>query len=68
MTKVSTDPIADMLTRIRNAIASGKTEVVLPHSNIKQEVAKVLVECGFILNVAVDKDNYGKNLLITINR
>jgi ribosomal protein S8 len=36
---VSTDPIADMLTRIRNAVAVNKNQVILPHSNIKQTVA-----------------------------
>ncbi|MCH7759162.1 30S ribosomal protein S8 [Patescibacteria group bacterium] len=37
-----TDPIADMLTRIRNAIAVKKPEIVLPHSKIKIEIAKLL--------------------------
>ena len=37
-----TDPIADMLTRIRNASASGKSELVLPASKIKIEIAKIL--------------------------
>ncbi|MFH0928566.1 MAG: 30S ribosomal protein S8 [bacterium] len=43
-----TDPISDMLTRIRNASASGKTEVVMPYSNLKYAVAKVLSESSFV--------------------
>jgi small subunit ribosomal protein S8 len=37
-----TDPIADMLTRIRNAAAAGKSELILPASKIKIEIAKIL--------------------------
>jgi small subunit ribosomal protein S8 len=48
---VSTDPIADMLTRIRNAIAVNKRQIVLPHSNIKEKVAEVLVKDGFLSKV-----------------
>ncbi len=43
-----TDPIADMLTRIRNAVAVKKTEVVLPYSKIKHEIAKILKKEGYI--------------------
>ncbi len=43
-----TDPIADMLTRIRNASAVNKTEVVLPMSKIKYNIAKILEEEGWI--------------------
>ena len=41
---VSTDPIADMLTRIRNAILVRKNEIELPYSKIKESVAKLLVD------------------------
>lgn len=67
MSKTTTDPIADMLTRIRNAIAVRKTEVTLPHSNVKEAVAKLLKDSGFIDGVAVGKATVGKNLTITIN-
>lgn len=67
MSKTSTDPIADMLTRIRNAIAVRKTEVSLPHSNVKEAVAKLLKDSGFVDGVAVDKATVGKSLTITIN-
>jgi len=43
-----TDPIADMLTRIRNAVAVRKAEIVLPYSKIKFSIAKILKAEGFI--------------------
>ncbi len=46
-----TDPIADMLTRIRNAVAVKKPEVVLPFSKLKFNIAKVLEREGFVGNV-----------------
>lgn len=42
------DPIADMLTRIRNAIMTGHTNVAMPSSNLKVAIAKILKEEGFI--------------------
>lgn len=45
-----TDPIADMLTRIRNAIAAGHTRVDVPGSKLKVEVARILKEEGYINN------------------
>lgn len=42
------DPIADMLTRIRNAVMSGQALVALPSSKIKMEIAKILKEEGFL--------------------
>lgn len=46
-----TDPIADMLTRIRNAMAVKKTEVILPSSKIKFAVAEILKQTGYIKKV-----------------
>jgi small subunit ribosomal protein S8 len=63
---VSTDPIADMFTRIRNAIAVNKHEVSMPHSKIKEAVAKILADNGFLESVSVS-DNGFKILNITIN-
>ena len=68
MSTLSTDPIADMLTRIRNAIAVRKYEVILPHSNVKESVAKLLKETRFIDDVKVGKATIGKELTIVINR
>ena len=42
------DPIADMLTRVRNAVLSGHAQVAMPSSNIKIEIAKILKEEGFL--------------------
>ncbi len=56
-----TDPISDMLTRIRNASAVGKYEVVLPMSKVKHEIAKILEKEGWIQKVEVIKGNNEKN-------
>ena len=42
------DPIADMLTRIRNGVMASQSVVAIPHSNIKVEIARILKEEGFI--------------------
>ncbi len=68
MSTTTTDPIADMLSRIRNAIAVNKTEVSLPHSNVKEAVAKLLEQSKFIDKVNVEKAEVGKTLKITINQ
>ena len=66
-TLTSTDPIADMLTRIRNAIAVNAEIVRLPHSKIKETIAKILVDNGFIAKVETDGEGIQKQLVITIN-
>jgi small subunit ribosomal protein S8 len=43
-----TDPIADMLTRIRNGLSAGKTDVTMPLSKLKQSIAQVLKDEGYI--------------------
>lgn len=48
MSNVTNDPIADMLTRIRNALTRGKPEVIVPMSKIKIEIARILKEEGYI--------------------
>lgn len=57
-----TDPIADFLTRIRNGQSSGKTEVSCPSSKIKQAIAGVLKDEGYIEEFAVANDD-GKPVL-----
>lgn len=64
---VSTDPIADMLTRIRNAINVRKHEVSMPHSKAKEAVALLLKESNFVNGVNVSDATIGKTLKITIN-
>jgi small subunit ribosomal protein S8 len=48
-----TDPIADLLTRIRNAIMAGHKVVEAPASNLKKEVARILFEKGYILSYKI---------------
>lgn len=64
---VSTDPISDMLTRIRNAIAVNKHEVRMPYSKIKQSVAELLQQNNFVDGVAVAGEGIEKALIVTIN-
>ncbi len=52
-----TDPIADLLTRIRNAALIKKKEVMIPSSKLKTEVAKIFKEEGYIRNFKVIDDN-----------
>ena len=62
-----TDPIADMLTRIRNASAAGKTELVLPFSKFKLNLANLLAKEGFVAAVSESIDeNKHKVLKISL--
>ncbi len=63
---VSTDPISDMLTRIRNALAVHKTEVSLPHSSVKESVAKILKDNGYISDISVAKDGFRKTMTLAL--
>jgi small subunit ribosomal protein S8 len=68
VTVITTDPIADMLTRIRNAISVNKAEISMPHSNAKETVAKILAKNGFLTDVKPAKNEDGrKELHIVIN-
>ena len=61
------DPIADMLTRIRNAHSANKTEVSMPSSKKKVAIAKVLKDEGYITDYAIQEDKSNKvTLLITL--
>jgi small subunit ribosomal protein S8 len=51
------DPIADMLTRIRNAAMAKKKEVLVPYSKIKFEIAKILQKENFLASVELSEDN-----------
>jgi small subunit ribosomal protein S8 len=53
-----TDPIADMLTRIRNAIMAEKKDVVVPLSRIKLEIAKIFKREGYISDFKVDRNAF----------
>lgn len=61
-----TDPIADMLTRIRNANSNGAPEVGIPFSKFKLEVANVLRREGFVNGVTIEGDGPARKLLIVM--
>jgi len=60
------DPIADMLTRIRNAGKAGLPEVAMPSSNMKAAVAEVLKQTGFIGDWQVEGADVAKTLTLTL--
>ena len=61
-----TDPIADMLTRIRNAVKSKHTTVDVPYSKVKNEIAKILLEEGFVADTELVENGTQKNIRITL--
>lgn len=66
MSKVS-DPIADYLTRVRNAILAKHRVVDIPASNIKKELTKILMEKGYILNYKFeDEQGFQGNIKIAL--
>ncbi len=67
MSTVSTDPIADMLTRIRNGIAVRKTEISMPHSKVKEAVGRLLLANRFIEGVEVRDAEVGKVLRLSLS-
>jgi len=63
---IISDPIADMLTRIRNANQMRHTEVSVPASKLKQDIAKILEHEGFIAGFKLEKSEVQDNILITL--
>ena len=63
---MNTDPIADFLTRIRNANSAGLRTVVIPSSKIKKEITKILFDQGFILNYQFTNDNVQGSIKIAL--
>ena len=61
-----TDPIADMLTRIRNANQNRASSVVIPTSKVKEEIAKILKDEGFIEDYTIDGEGVQKNITLTL--
>ena len=61
-----TDPIADMLTRVRNANSAHKESVAMPHSKIKEHIAEILKREGFIADFSVNAEPVGKTLNIIL--
>ena len=60
------DPLADMLTRIRNAQMAGKASVSMPSSKLKQAVAAVLLEEGYIAGHRVEQDGAKSDLVVDL--
>lgn len=56
MSNVTNDPISDMLTRIRNALMARQTEVKIPKSKIKVEIARILTEQGYVKDYTVGEE------------
>lgn len=63
---IMTDPIADMLTRIRNALQQKHETVSMPVSKEKKAIAEILKEEGYITDYKVDGEGVHKNLTITL--
>lgn len=62
-----TDPIADYLTRMRNAIAARHRVVEIPASNVKKEITKILFEKGYILNYKFEnEESHNKSIKIAL--
>jgi len=61
-----TDPVADYLTRIRNAVAAKHRMVEVPASNLKKNITKILFEKGYILNYKFEDNNVQGNIKIAL--
>lgn len=60
------DPISDMLTRIRNATRAGVPDVAIPHSRLKGEIARILKGEGYIADFEADKEGVRKTLRLRL--
>ncbi|MBP8973610.1 MAG: 30S ribosomal protein S8 [Anaerolineae bacterium] len=60
------DPIADMLTRIRNAIMAGHSTVAIPHSKTKLAIAQILKDEGYVADVVVEEGKPAPTIVITL--
>ena len=63
----STDPIADMLSRIRNAIMANRTDTAIPYSKLKAQIADILVSTGFIDKAEVTGEGKDKVINLILN-
>jgi small subunit ribosomal protein S8 len=61
-----TDPIADFLTRIRNGIQAAHETVIIPSSNLKREIARILDEQGYIEGFDVEPGTPGERIVIRL--
>lgn len=60
------DPIADMLTRVRNALMAGKKETEMPYSRIKETIAKILVKEGYLTGMSCRRKKFKSKTMKTI--
>ncbi|MFP4847221.1 30S ribosomal protein S8 [Winogradskyella sp. PE311] len=58
-----TDPIADYLTRVRNAVKANHRVVEIPASNLKKEITKILFDQGFVLSYKFDDDSTAQGII-----
>ena len=61
-----TDPIADMITRIKNAVAAGHKDLVMPHSKLKMAVAKQLKDFNYIESFTLDESGQFKQMKLVM--
>lgn len=61
-----TDPIADMLTRIRNALMVKKETVEIPSSNMKKAIADIMLKEGYVSDVKLVEDGFSGKIVITL--
>lgn len=60
------DPIADMLTRIRNAQAVGKNSVSIPYSNMKKDIAELLSQEGYVEDMSIEGDQPKQDVVVKL--
>ena len=63
---MTTDPIADLLTRIRNGLQADHDSVVLPASKLKTQVARILTEQGYVESYGLEPGRIGQSLRVTL--
>jgi small subunit ribosomal protein S8 len=63
---VMTDPVADLLTRLRNANMSYKEEITIPSSSLKERVAEILAREGYLADIAVDGEGKDRNITVRL--
>ncbi|MEZ5405369.1 MAG: 30S ribosomal protein S8 [Verrucomicrobiia bacterium] len=61
-----TDPVADFLTQLRNAARANKSEVIAPYSNLKNDIAKIFKQEGYLQDVEVVKKGNKADLKVTL--
>jgi small subunit ribosomal protein S8 len=64
---MNTDPIADMLTRIRNAASASSNVTYIPHSKIKESIANILKTNNFIAEYSVEEKGAFKQIVVTLH-